>query len=163
MLMFWIDLPYQIVQLSLLLHLKLSRWLKSCQLFYYASKITKQTEQYPTLLKMKYYTKLGWSEGLNTREMDLSPYFNRRNELSLENSVLLQGNLVVIPSCFQARVMNVLHSIHIDIPHMKNLAGQYVWWPKIDDDIETTVKRCSTCAVLGPDPPPTVLHPWKLA
>ena len=32
---------------------------KSCQLFYYASKITKQTEQYPTLLKVKYYTKLG--------------------------------------------------------------------------------------------------------
>ena len=44
---------------------------------------------------------------------------------------------------------------------MKNLARQYVWWPKIDCDIEAKVKGCSTCAVSGPDPPPTVLHPWE--
>ena len=36
-----------------------------------------------------------------------------------------------------------------------------MWWPNIDNDIETTVKSCSTCAVPGPDPPPTVLHSWE--
>ena len=44
---------------------------------------------------------------------------------------------------------------------MKSLAWQYVWWPKIDCDIEAKVKGCSTCAVSGPDPPPTTLHPWE--
>ena len=55
----------------------------------------------------------------------------------------------------------MLHSTHIGISRMKSLARQYVWWPKIDCDIEAKVKGCSTCAVSGPDPPPTVLHPWK--
>ena len=31
-----------------------------------ASKIAKQTERDPILLRVKCYTKLGWSEGLNT-------------------------------------------------------------------------------------------------
>ena len=44
---------------------------------------------------------------------------------------------------------------------MKGLAQQYVWWPKIDCDIETKVKGSSTCAVSGPDPPPTTLHLWE--
>ena len=127
-----------------------------------ASKIAKQTERDPTLSKVKRYTKLGWPTALNTREMDLNPYFNRRNELNLENNVLLWGNHVVIPFCFQARVMDhVLHPTYIGISRPKNLARQYVWWPKIDNKIEMKVKGCSTSAVLGPDPLPTVLHPWE--
>ena len=41
-----------------------------------ASKIAKQTERDSILLRVKRYTKLGWPELLNTRELDLSPYFN---------------------------------------------------------------------------------------
>ena len=62
---------------------------------------------------------------------------------------------------FQPRVIDVLQSIHIGILWMKSLARQYVWWPKIDTDIEAKVRGCSTCAVAVPDPPPTVLHPWE--
>ena len=40
---------------------------------------------------------------------------------------------------------------------MKHLARQFVWWPKLDVDI----KSCNTCALLGADPLPTVLHPWE--
>ena len=125
------------------------------------SKIAKQTKQNFILSRVKHYTKLGWPEGLNMREMDSSPYFNRRNELSLENNVLLWGNRIVIPFCFQARVMDALHSTHIGISSMKNLARQYLWWPKIDNDTEMKVKGYSICAVLGHDPPPTVLHLWE--
>ena len=44
-----------------------------------ASMIAKQTERDLILLRVKHYTKLGWPEGLNTREMDLSSYFNQKN------------------------------------------------------------------------------------
>ena len=125
------------------------------------SKIAQQTKRDFNLLKVKHYTKLGWPTALNMQEMHLNPYFNQRNEPSLENNALLWGNCVVMPSCFQARVMDILHSTRISISRMKNLARQYLWWPKIDTDIEAKVKGCSTCAVSGSDPPPTVLHPWK--
>ena len=44
---------------------------------------------------------------------------------------------------------------------MKSLARQFVWWPKLNSEIENMVKSCSTCAVSGADPPSTVLHPWE--
>jgi len=79
----------------------------------------------------------------------------------LEDNVLLWGNRVVVPPCSQCRVLDPLHSTHIGVSRMKSLACQYVWWPKIDTYIDAKVKNYSTCAVAGPTPPPTILHPWK--
>ena len=111
--------------------------------------------------KVKRYTQSGWPESLDTEAADIKPFHNRRNELSSEDNVLLWGSRVVIPFCFQSRVLDVLHSTHIGISRIKSLARQYVWWPKIDCYIEAEVKVCSTCAASGPHPPPTVPHPWE--
>ena len=53
----------------------------------------------------------------------------------------------------------MLHSTHIGISYMKNLAQQYVWWPKIDCNVEAKVKGCSTCE--GSGPCKSILHPWE--
>jgi len=126
-----------------------------------AAKLRQQTDRDPTLSKVKRYTKLGWPASLGNEDVLLKPYFNRRLELSLEDNVLMWGNRVVVPSCSQCRVIELLHSTHIGVSRMKSLARQYVWWPKIDADIDAKVKACRTCAVAGPAPPPTVLHPWE--
>ena len=39
---------------------------------------------------------------------------------------------VVIPSCLQVKLLEVLHSTHIGTSRMKSLARQFVWWPKLD-------------------------------
>ena len=62
---------------------------------------------------MKCFTRSGWPETLDAQDVDLKPFHNRRNKLSLEDNVLLWGNRVVIPSCSQPRVIEVLHSTHI--------------------------------------------------
>ena len=43
---------------------------------------------------------------------------------------------------------------------MKNLARCYVWWPKIDQDIETIVRSCNTCQLNRLSPPKSPLHSW---
>ena len=62
------------------------------------------------LSKVKHCTQSRWPE---TQDVDLKPFHNRRNKLSLEDNVLLCGNRVIIPSCFQARVPEMLHSTHM--------------------------------------------------
>ena len=87
-----------------------------------AAKIKQQTDRDPILSKVKGYTQSGWPKTLDAQDTDLKPFHNRRNELSLEDNVLLWGTRVVIPSCFQPRVIEVLHSTHIGISRMKSLA-----------------------------------------
>ena len=77
-----------------------------------AAKIKQQTDRDPILSKVKRYTQSGWPETLDAQDTDLKPFHNRRNELSLEDNVLLWGIRVFIPSYFQPRVIEVLHSTH---------------------------------------------------
>ena len=99
---------------------------------------------------------------MNSQEAaELKPFFHRKTELSLDDGIVLWGNRVVIPSCFHNNVLEVLHLTHIGISRMKSLARQFVWWPKLDADIDKMVKSCNTCTVFGADLLPTVLHPWE--
>ena len=54
--------------------------------------------------------------------------------------------------CFHNQVLEVPHSTHIGISRMKSLARQFVWWPKLDSDVESMVKCCKINAVSAPDP-----------
>ena len=43
----------------------------------------------------------------------------------------------------------------------KNLARFYVWWPKIDEDIENLVKSCEPCQLNRNDPEKHSSHTWQ--
>ena len=42
---------------------------------------------------------------------------------------------------------------------MKPLARSYIWWPKMDVEIEITIKLCTICKENQPSPPSAPLHP----
>ena len=44
---------------------------------------------------------------------------------------------------------------------METLARMYVWWPRLDTDIEETVCHCPNCQVNQSAPPTAPLHPWR--
>ena len=44
---------------------------------------------------------------------------------------------------------------------MKSLARGLVWWPGIDKDIESMVKKCCQCQQDLPMPPSAPLRPWS--
>ena len=44
---------------------------------------------------------------------------------------------------------------------MKALAHMFVWWPKIDQDVERRVRGCAECQKSRAMPPQAPLHPWE--
>ena len=44
---------------------------------------------------------------------------------------------------------------------MKILARSYLWWPKLDIDIETLARGCPNCQSTCASPPKASLHPWE--
>lgn len=69
---------------------------------------------------------------------------------------------MVVPPQGRKALLEELHDTHPGISKMKGLARAYLWWPKMDAQIEDMVKTCSICQESRPSPAAAPLHPWEL-
>lgn len=67
---------------------------------------------------------------------------------------------VVIPKGLQPAILIALHKGHPGIRRMKQLAREFLYWPKISEDIENFVRRCDACALTQKLPRKVPLEPW---
>ena len=123
-----------------------------------AARIKEWTSKDPVLSKVKKYVMVGWPDEVGS---DLKPYRSRWQELSTLDGCILWGSRVVVPPQGRAAVLGELHETHPGCSKMKALARSYIWWPKMDQEIEDMVKRCSVCQESRPSPPSAPLHPWQ--
>ena len=92
--------------------------------------------------------------------IELKPYYNRCNELTIQSNCLMWGIRVVVPQRFRRKVLDELHTSHFGITEMKQLARGYIWWLAIDQDIEKLAKSCQACMSVKNSPPSSPLSPW---
>lgn len=102
------------------------------------------TEKDSVLSKVILYIEKGWPSKQNIEEA-LIPFFEKRDELTYEQRILLLNNRLVIPEKLRYLVIDKLHESHTGIVAMKSVARMSVWWPAIDRDIEQTVRCCNDC------------------
>ncbi|XP_055585371.1 uncharacterized protein K02A2.6-like [Uranotaenia lowii] len=105
------------------------------------------------------YLKSGWPQNLEDGE--IKKLFQRRDELSVEEGVLLWGFRIVIPAKLRKPLLCELHVVHIGIVKMKSLARSYFWWPSLDKEIEDFGKKCEFCLQLRPERSDPI-SPWRL-
>ena len=103
------------------------------------------------------FTKNGWPDVV---DVELQPFWRRCHELTVEAECLLWGCRVVIPKKCQKKVLEELHKGHPGMARMKSLARSYVWWPKLDGDIEQLARSCMPCVQVKSAPASVPLHPW---
>ncbi|XP_054260200.1 uncharacterized protein K02A2.6-like [Macrosteles quadrilineatus] len=125
-----------------------------------AKEISLATRRDPLFSKVLDLTLQGWPTHLDKDE-PLRAFFLRKNELSVENGCILWGNRVLIPTRFQKHLLDMLHEEHPGVCKIKALARSFVWWPKIDDQIENVVKTCEICKMTRKSAPKLPLQPWQ--
>jgi len=79
-------------------------------------------------------------------------FFERKDQLSVQDGCLLWGLDVVVPKVYRANVLIQLHEGHPGATRMKALSRMYVWWPGI------TVRDCLQCQTHQSTPPVAPLH-----
>ena len=89
------------------------------------------------------------------------PYQRVKDHLNIDKECILKANRVIFPVKLKDKVMQMLHSEHMIISKTKNLARFYVWWFKIDEDIENLVKSCEPCQLNRNDPEKHSSHSWQ--
>ena len=102
-----------------------------------ATKIKLWTARDPVLSQVLQSVLQRWPS--EVEEEALKPYFIRREVLSVHAGCLLGGARVIVPSQGREEVLNILHDTHSGIVKMKSLARSYVWWPKMDTNLEEKV------------------------
>ena len=128
-----------------------------------AVEIAEFTRKDQVLVKVYEYTSSGWPD--RCVDPEIKPYWNRREELSLEDGCVLWGRRVVIPVKLQGYLLEELHECHPGMCRMKELARSFVWWPGIDQDIEDKVRFCVDCVNTQSSPKAVTLlfWPWSTA
>ena len=125
-----------------------------------AKNIESHTRKDPVLSKVLHYVKNGWPDRETNCTDEMTAYWNRRNDISIENGCLTWGCRVIIPVKLRTTVLEMLHATHLGISRMKTLARSYVYWPLINSEIEQIANTCTTCGKHGKSLPNLIEHPW---
>uniref|UniRef100_A0A5S6QPI0 RNA-directed DNA polymerase n=1 Tax=Trichuris muris TaxID=70415 RepID=A0A5S6QPI0_TRIMR len=103
----------------------------------------------------------GWPERARLPD-ELKVYFEKKDELSFEDGILLRQGRIVAPTRLRDRILAMLHEGHPGIVAMKSMARFQVWWPGIDKEIEKHVNQCEPCQRNRQRPPEVPLIPWNV-
>ena len=87
----------------------------------------------------------GWPDQRSDCPSQLLQFWNYRDELCVEDGMLIKGSRIIVPETLQAEALRQLHCAHQGSEKMKLRAKGVVFWAGINNDIDEMVKSCTIC------------------
>ena len=119
---------------------------------------------------LKHTIMQGWPKTIKQVPPELQPYWTFREELTIEDGLILKGTRIVIPSKQCQAILKQIHKGHLGLNKCKLRAKETVYWPGMNTELEDLVLNCQLCLkystakcklepslALGQEVP---LHPW---
>ena len=117
----------------------------------YLQKIQEETLQDPELAALKEVVFNGWPNNIKELPPVLRPYWNYREEISIENSLIMKRHRIIIPQVLQGDILAKLHASHQGTEKTKLRARTSMFWKNLNKDIEEMTKSCKVCQELQPN------------
>ncbi|UYV75322.1 hypothetical protein LAZ67_12003488 [Cordylochernes scorpioides] len=108
------------------------------------TKIFEAQQEDTTLKAVVNYLEQGWPDKKKMSQALLS-YWNVKDELGVQNGLLMRSCRLVIPASMKLEILDKLHAGHFGITKTRLRARETVWWPGISEEIAETVRKCSVC------------------
>ncbi|UYV72541.1 K02A2.6-like [Cordylochernes scorpioides] len=108
------------------------------------TKIFEAQQEDTTLKAIVNYLEQGWPDKKKMSQALLS-YWHVKDELGVQNGLLMRICRLVIPASMKLEILDKLHAGHFGIAKTRLRARETVWWPGISKEIAETVKKCSVC------------------
>ena len=102
-------------------------------------------EQDEICSQVREYCRTGWPKK-QLVPLNLIPYWNARNSLTICNNLLLYNSRIVVPKPLQQETLEKIHSGHLGIEKCKRRTATSVWWPGVMQRIAQLVQNCRICA-----------------
>ena len=107
--------------------------------------IQRETEQDESLQVLKAVIQHGWPEKKSTLPLLASPYFDMRDELSVQDGLIFKGERVVVPKAARSGLLKSIHNSHLGVNGCLNRARECLYWPGMTGDIKNYVSTCEAC------------------
>ena len=75
--------------------------------------------------------KQGWPDSRAYIPPKLQEYFPLREELSIQDGVVLKGERIIVPSSLRQRIMDKVHASHLGVQGCLRRAKEAFYWPGI--------------------------------
>ena len=123
--------------------------------------LQRESQRDEVLKRVIAYVDRGWPVDRSKVSPEFTTFWEKRESLSFENGILLWSGRIVVPYSLRKQVLTLLHEGHPGVWAMRALARFYVWWPRIDSEIEVFLKGCYSCQENRPRAPETLLYSWN--
>ena len=108
-------------------------------------KLKDSTYRDPILGTVYQLTQQGWPHQRRHVPHLAQRYWDFRDELSVDDGLLLKGPRYVIPRELQEEYLSCLHKGHLSANKVQENAKEHMYWTGINADIEDYTKRCQEC------------------
>lgn len=104
--------------------------------------LKQDTSADPELSGLKELIYSVWPDKQKQVPVHLREYWGYRDELSVQNGLILKGERVIIPESQRSDVIERIHQAHQGFEKCRLRAKSCVFWPTINKDIESRVQTC---------------------
>ena len=97
------------------------------------------------LALLKYTIMQGWTISIKQVPPVLQPYWTFREELTVEDGLLLKGTRIVLPKKMHEAILTLIHDGHLGLNKCKLHAKKTVYWLGLNDQLEQLILNCKLC------------------
>ena len=109
------------------------------------NKIREEASKDAKLQLLAKYITNGWPVDRKKIPKELHPYWNYRDKISIEDSILLKTHRILIPHTLCMEMLDLIHEGYQGIEKCLLCSRESLFWPGIIDEICQTVNKCSIC------------------
>ena len=99
----------------------------------------------PVLPLLSDVIKAGWPNDKRSVPPAVLPYWDARDELVIDGSLIFKGHRLVILVCLRAELMAVTHASLIGIEGCLRRARECLFWPHMSQDLKKFTSTCDVC------------------
>ena len=103
------------------------------------------TQEDDELVLLKHTIIHGWPSTIREVPNEIQPYWTFREELTIEDGIVLKHTQVVVPQKKCQATLQLMHQGHLDLGKCKLRVHDTVYWLGLNDQLERLILNCELC------------------
>ena len=95
----------------------------------------------------------GWPENKSEVPECVLPYYDSRDELTIQGNLIFKGQLLVVPAAVRTELISVAHASHIGIEGCLRRMRECLYWPRMTTQVKDYLSKCEVCLSHRSAPP----------